>query len=106
MIQNGLMSLVLADRKVTDGELQRIRENGEGNGFSVLEPADGFRRDGSLWFGTCSVCGERVTNSLRDGVWSHRVATGDTRDSDGFILGTASVLVGYCPTARKGEESL
>lgn len=106
MIQNGLMGLVLADRKITDGELQRIRENGEGNGFSVLDTRDGFRRDGSLWFGTCSVCGERVTNSWRDGLWKHQVATGNTFDSDGFILGTASYQVDYCPMARNGEESL
>lgn len=101
MLGNGLMSLVLANREITDGEIQRVRENGEGNGFDVMDPSDGFRRDGSLWFGTCSVCGEQVTNSLRDGVWKHRIPTGDTRDSDGFILGTASLSVDYCPTASK-----
>lgn len=104
MIENGLMSLVLADRKITDGELQRIRENGEGIGFSVLEPDDGFRRDGSLWFGTCSVCGERVTNSWRDGVWSHRVVTEEVRHPDGWVARSTSHQVDYCPTARNGER--
>jgi hypothetical protein len=39
-----------------------IREQGIGNGFTALNPADGYRKDNRLWFGNCSVCGERVTN--------------------------------------------
>jgi hypothetical protein len=101
MIENGVMRVLLADRKMSDGELQRIRENGEGNGFTALDTADGFRRDGSLWFGTCSVCGERVTNSWRDGVWEHQVVTEEVRHADGSLARSASRLVDYCPTGAK-----
>ncbi len=101
MIENGLLSVVYADRQMSDGELQRVRENGEGNGFSVTEPSDGFRRDGSLWFGTCSECGEQVTNSWSDGVWKHRAATEEVRHPDGSLARSASRLVDYCPTGAK-----
>ena len=104
MIPNGLMSLVIADRReITDTELQRIRENGEGNGFKVLNPDDGFRRDGRVWFGDCSVCGERVSNSWRDGVWSHTVYTSKSYHADGSLLSSTSHQTDYCPTARERE---
>jgi hypothetical protein len=51
--------------------IMEIRENGIGSNFSVVDQADGFRKDNRLWFGTCSVCGERVTNSSFRGVWEH-----------------------------------
>lgn len=51
--------------------IQEIREQGIGNGFSVLNPADGYQQNNRLWFGECSVCGERVTNSNLNGVWQH-----------------------------------
>ena len=52
-------------------EIMKIRENGIGSNFRVINPADGFRKDNRLWFGTCSVCGERVVNSSFKGVWEH-----------------------------------
>ena len=52
-----------------------IRENGIGSNFRVINPADGFRKDNRLWFGTCSVCGERVVNSSFRGVWEHTITT-------------------------------
>ena len=101
MIENGLLSIVFADRQISDGELERIRENGEGNGFTALDTADGFRRDGSLWFGTCSVCGEQVTNSWSDGVWKHRVVTEEARHAYGSVSHSASYQVDFCPTGVK-----
>lgn len=103
MIDNGLMSLVLADRKLSDGELQRIRENGEGDGFKVLDPRDGFRQDGSLWFGTCSACHERVTNSQRDGMWEHSTTVTESYHTDGSPLSQSTQFFDYCPTARRAE---
>jgi hypothetical protein len=52
-----------------------IRENGIGSNFRVISPADGFRKDNRLWFGTCSVCSERVINSSFRGVWEHTLKT-------------------------------
>ena len=53
---------------------EMVRELGIGNGFKVLDPHDGFRKDNRLWFGNCEVCGESVTNSsFDDGVWQHTV---------------------------------
>lgn len=103
MIDKNIMARIIADtREMTDTELQRIRENGEGNGFKVLDPEDGFRRDGSVWFGTCTECGEGVSNSWRDGVWKHRVVTDQTYHKDGSILSSNIRFVDYCPTAREG----
>ena len=53
--------------------LSEIREQGIGNGFTVLNPADGFRKDNTLWFGNCATCGERVTQSRFDKFWAHTV---------------------------------
>jgi hypothetical protein len=67
------MSLV-----VTKENFQEIREKGIGNGFSVIDPKDGYRKDNRLWFGTCSVCNEMVTNSAIDGRgWLHKLVLVD-----------------------------
>ncbi len=101
-IPNGLMGLVYADtRTITAEEIQANRENGVGNGFKVLNPGDGFRRDGSLWFGTCSVCGERVSNSLRDGVWKHTIYTSKTYNENGLLASATSYESEVCPTASE-----
>jgi hypothetical protein len=68
-----------------------IREKGIGNGFSVLNPADGYRKDNRLWFGNCSVCEERVTNSNLKGIWEHTLIL----ERDG--LSTKSRQIDYCP---------
>lgn len=47
--------------------------NVNANGFTVLNPEDGYRKDNRLWFGECSECGERITNSALDGVWKHTI---------------------------------
>lgn len=80
-------------------DVMEIREGGIGNGFKVIDPADGFRQDNRLWFGTCSECGETVTNSyLSGGIWEHTVYTlkkyyvGSTHPNH-----SRSHKVGYCP---------
>jgi hypothetical protein len=67
--------------------IQEIREKGIGNGFSVLNAADGYRQNNQVWFGECSVCGERVSNSRLVGVWEHKLQL-----EDGW-----SKQIDYCP---------
>jgi hypothetical protein len=68
--------------------LSEIREQGIGNGFTVLNPADGFRKDNTLWFGNCANCGERVTQSRFHKYWAHTISVGQN----------ASREVDYCPS--------
>ena len=69
-----------------------IREKGIGNGFSVLNAEDGYRKDNRLWFGNCSVCNERVTNSILVGKWEHTLIL----EQNG--LSTKSRQIDYCPS--------
>lgn len=71
--------------------LKDIREQGIGNGFTVLNPADGFRKDNTLWFGECSNCGERVTCDGFTKVWNHRIYS--VKEANHSI----SRQVDYCP---------
>lgn len=77
--------------------LVQIRENGIGNGFSVINPKDGFRKDNRLWFGTCSECGEMVSSSSMSAKyvgWTHTLVLG--------TIGTTGKItrsVDYCPQA-------
>lgn len=85
--------------------IQEIREQGIGNGFSVLNPADGYRKDNSLWFGECSECGERITNSHLNGIWEHTKVfevghyTKEYFDKglDGLANYKRSKHIDYCP---------
>lgn len=87
------MSLV-----ITKENFQSVRENGIGNGFTVLNPRDGFRKDNRLWFGTCSVCNESVTNSAIDGRgWIHEIVLID-EILPGGTRHRSSRHVAYCPT--------
>jgi hypothetical protein len=72
--------------------IAEIREQGIGNGFSVLNPADGYQKNNRLWFGECSVCGERVTNSNLKGIWEHTLIL---EQRPGF---TKSRQIDYCPS--------
>jgi hypothetical protein len=98
------MSLV-----ITKENFDEVRTNGIGNGFSVINPADGFRKDNRLWFGTCSVCNESVTNSAVSGRgWEHTVFLMKGYFSkDNYLKGitnhASSKHVTYCPT-QKGES--
>ncbi len=103
-IPTGLMELVWKDsRELTASQIQEIRENGLGNGFTVLDPKDGFRQDNRVWFGRCSVCGEQVSNGLDDGKWNHSITKTITYHSSGAVCQTDTRYVDYCPTER-GEE--
>jgi hypothetical protein len=99
------MSLV-----ITKENFDSIRINGIGTNFSVVNPADGFRKDNRLWFGTCSECNESVTNSAIDGRgWLHTVYLMKGYFSkDNYLKGitnhASSKQVTYCPTA-KGENN-
>jgi hypothetical protein len=78
--------------------------NTAGNGFEVLEARDGFRKDNSMWFGKCSICGDIVTNSRADNVWMHMVwYEKGWFFSEYFLNGTPPNVaktekVDYCPT--------
>lgn len=82
---------------VTKENFQQVREQGIGNGFTVINPADGYQKNNRVWFGTCSVCGEMVTNSALTGNgWEHSVK-GAKLTPDGEIIYTYSKSVNYCP---------
>lgn len=71
------------------------------NGFTVLNPADGFRKDNRLWFGECSVCGERVHNSALKGIWEHTLILEQTKNADGFVTYQKSRDIDYCPSNQQ-----
>jgi hypothetical protein len=81
--------------------IQQIRNEGIGNGFRVLNPHDGFRKNDQLWFGNCEVCGESVTSSYHhNGVWQHTVYTLKeywSKDAT-YPNHSSSYSVDYCPT--------
>ncbi len=86
------MSLV-----VTKENFKSIRENGIGNGFTVLNPADGYQKNNRLWFGTCSECNESVTNSAIDGRgWLHTLILED-KVLEGGTHFQSSRQITYCP---------
>jgi hypothetical protein len=77
---------------ITQDNFDSIREQGIGNGFTVVNPADGYRKDNRLWFGTCETCAESVTNSSLTGKgWEHTVYTVNTPNHK------ISKTVNYCP---------
>lgn len=71
--------------------------NTKANGFTVLNPEDGYRKDNSLWFGECSECGERVSNSRLNGVWEHKLILEQKFYDDGRVMMTSSKQIDYCP---------
>lgn len=83
---------------VTKENFQSIRENGIGSNFSVINPADGFRKDNRLWFGTCSECGQSVTNSALTGRgWEHEIILSREVHPSGMVH-QSSKNVTYCPS--------
>ena len=54
-------------------KMNKVEKVQEANGFTALNCEDGYRKDNRLWFGECSECGERITNSALKGVWVHTV---------------------------------
>ena len=78
---------------VTKENFNQIRVEGIGNGFTVINPADGMRKDNRLWFGTCSNCNDTVTNSSLTGKgWEHTVKVG-TIGTTGSVYKSYT----YCP---------
>lgn len=76
--------------------LVEIRKNGIGNGFTVIKPEDGYRKDNAVWFGTCSNCNEMVSSSsvsTKYNGWVHTLVKplGET--------GSVRTAVDYCPKA-------
>ena len=82
---------------VTKENFKQIRSEGIGNGFTVLNPEDGSRKDNRLWFGMCSECGEIVTNSNLNGIWKHEIVLEEKRYPSGVIAYRSSKQVDYCP---------
>jgi hypothetical protein len=69
---------------------KEIRELGLGQGFKVLNPEDGYRKDDSIWFGECDQCGTRVSNGRFFGLkWVHTVKVDGSN--------SATKHVEYCP---------
>jgi hypothetical protein len=82
---------------ITKENFKEIRENGIGFNFKVINPEDGYRKDNRLWFGTCSECGERVTNSAIAGRgWEHEIVL-EHKVLEGGATFHSSRNVTYCP---------
>ena len=83
--------------------INEIREQGIGSNFKVSNPADGYQKNNRLWFGECVECGERVTNSNLNGIWSHTLYSEkgyyskEEFDRDGIANFTSSKDIDYCP---------
>jgi hypothetical protein len=100
----GVLGLEYRKKKkgVQKMNLVEIRKNGIGNGFTVINPEDGYRKDNTLWFGECSECGERVVSSLMSAKskgWTHEIKTNVQYHADGREFTYSSRAVDYCPKA-------
>lgn len=69
----------------------------EANGFTAINCEDGYRKDNRLWFGECSECGERITNSHLNGIWKHEIVLEVKYHESGTIAYKSSKQVDYCP---------
>jgi hypothetical protein len=86
-------------------KMNKVEKIQVANGFTAINCEDGFRKDNRLWFGECSVCGERITNSALDGIWTHTKYseighyTKEYFDKglDGLANFTSSKSIDYCP---------
>jgi hypothetical protein len=98
----GMLGLEYRKKKkgVQKMNLVEKRIKGIGNGFTVIDPKDGYRKDNTLWFGKCSECGEQVVSSLmsaKNTGWTHEVRTGIQYHASGNVLTYSSRAVDYCP---------
>jgi hypothetical protein len=84
-------------------KMSKVEKIQEANGFTAINCEDGYRKDNSLWFGECSECGERITNSKFDGFWTHTqyfekgFYSKEEFDRDGISNFTSSKSIDYCP---------
>jgi hypothetical protein len=79
---------------------QETREKGIGYNFTVKDQSDGYRQDDTLWFGTCTSCGERVNNSLHEGKWMHEEIIKVEYHPDGQLFYKESRQIDYCPKSE------
>ena len=81
----------------------------EANGFTAINCEDGYRKDNSLWFGECSVCGERITNSRFDNFWVHTqylekgYNSKEAFERGGISNTTKSKHIDFCPVVAGVE---
>jgi hypothetical protein len=78
-------------------DIDSVRTQGLGSNFGVLDPHDGYRGNGQLWFGTCDRCGESVTNSRLDGTWMHAVVVERGNPPALGGQGDTTRQTDYCP---------
>ena len=84
--------------------VMEILQKGIGSNFTVLNPEDGYRKDNSLWFGECSVCGERVSNSKHSNKWMHSEVLSIKYHADGkTVLSRTTRELDQCPVIILGE---
>lgn len=81
--------------------IDQIRTMGMGENFYVDNPEDGYRKDGTLWFGECTQCRQRVTSSYIDGViWKHTVEVPNRYNPNSTTVTTKTI--DYCPANPLG----
>lgn len=80
-------------------KMNQVEKIQQANGFTAINCEDGYRKDNRLWFGECSVCGERITNSSRNGIWEHKIILEQKLYPSGTIAYQSSKNVDYCPKA-------
>ena len=71
--------------------MSKVEKTQIANGFTALNCEDGFKKDNRLWFGECSECGERITNSHLKGIWEHTLILEQGKNY------TKSKTIDYCP---------
>jgi len=77
--------------------IMEIRKNGIGNGFTVINPKDGYRKDNRLWFGECATCGESVSSSSMSAKYNGWTHTLTKKISE---TGFQMTSIDYCPKSR------
>ena len=83
--------------------MTKVEKTQIANGFTALNCEDGFRKDNSLWFGECSECGERITNSRFDNFWVHTqyfeigYFSKEEFDRNGIYNFARSKKIDFCP---------
>jgi len=80
--------------------MNKVEKVQKGNGFTAINCEDGYRQDNRLWFGECSECGERITNSAFDGFWTHKLILEQKLDANGFVSYQKSQQIDYCPKTK------
>jgi hypothetical protein len=90
----------LAVKLIEEKGFATVRKEGIGTNFKVINPEDGFRKDGAVWFGKCDTCGGHVASSRFEEGWTHNVTT-PIFDKDGvpYTSGRSTNVIYACPEA-------